>query len=241
MIKISRIWGSKRTGGGCLTHQTLRAFVATCIGLVNLSKYALGKLGMNYVLLGKVQTDNLEKRFSEYRQLCGGNYNVTVQSVLEAEKKLRLSSLLSLSSSTFGTASISIKDILASIKDYSSFEVMDSIPEYFMSICDEVLVSSFACDEQSLVYLAGCGVHKCQVSIICPVCVAIVKMDKDMLLSDNIILDLSYIQSLDRGGLKYPTYLSVMYAYRVYCVVQLLLSQRYMNASFCIQSDRKLW
>ena len=58
-------------------------------------------------------------------------------------------------------------------------------------------------------------------------CVAIVKMDKDMLLRDNIILDLSYIQSLDRGGLKYPTYLSVMYAYRVYCVVQLLLSQRY--------------
>ena len=48
-----------------------------------------------------------------------------------------------------------------------------------------------------------------------------------MLLSDKIILDLSYIQSLDRGGLNYPTYLSVMYAYRVYCVVQLFLSQRY--------------
>ena len=95
---------------------------------------------MDYILLDKVQTDNLEKRFSEYRQLCGGNYNKTVQSVLEAEKKPRISSLLSLSSSTFETASISIKDILASIKDDSNFEIMDSIPKYFMSIGDEVLV-----------------------------------------------------------------------------------------------------
>ena len=33
---------------------------------------------------------------------------------------------------------------------------------------------------------------------------------------------------IDRGGLKkYPTLLTVMFAYKVYCVIQILLSEKY--------------
>lgn len=50
-------------------------------------KYAIEYIGVPYVLPGKFQTDNLESRFGQYRQLAGGNYNITVTQVLEAEKK----------------------------------------------------------------------------------------------------------------------------------------------------------
>jgi len=39
-----------------------------------------------YILPGKLQTDNLKRRFGLYRRLCGANYYVSVAQVLEAEK-----------------------------------------------------------------------------------------------------------------------------------------------------------
>lgn len=94
---------------GCLTSQTMRALSHTSATIVHLVKYCFNKLNINYILLARIQTDNLEKRFGEYRQLCGANYNVSVQQVLEAEKKLRVSSLLCLSSSKHGH--VAVRDI----------------------------------------------------------------------------------------------------------------------------------
>ena len=61
---------------------------------------------MSYVLLGKFQTDNLESRFENYRQLSGSNYLVSMKEVLQSEKKLKVKSLLNLFSSTKGTITI---------------------------------------------------------------------------------------------------------------------------------------
>ena len=43
---------------------------------------------MQYILPGKFQTDNLEARFGQYRQLSGDQYNISIQQVFEWEKKL---------------------------------------------------------------------------------------------------------------------------------------------------------
>ena len=64
----------------------MRSLAHTSATFVHLVKYALTKLNAKYILLGKIQTDNLEKRFGEYRQLCSGNYHVSVQQVLEAKR-----------------------------------------------------------------------------------------------------------------------------------------------------------
>jgi len=56
----------------------------------------LSELGLHYVLLGKFQTDSLEARFGQYRQLSGGKYNISLRQVYESEKKLRLLSTLKL-------------------------------------------------------------------------------------------------------------------------------------------------
>ena len=52
-------WGSG--DDGCLTRQTFRALHHTCVGLVRLAKYAFTALPVKYILLGKLQTDNLER------------------------------------------------------------------------------------------------------------------------------------------------------------------------------------
>ncbi len=51
-------------------------------------------MGFDYVLLERFQSDPLEKRFSWYRQLSGGNYFLSVRQVFENEKKIEVKALL---------------------------------------------------------------------------------------------------------------------------------------------------
>ena len=41
---------------------------------------------IQYILPGKFQTDHLEARFSQYQQLSGDQYNISIQQVFESEK-----------------------------------------------------------------------------------------------------------------------------------------------------------
>ncbi|QQP53745.1 Putative LOC101234561, partial [Caligus rogercresseyi] len=45
-------------------------------------------------------SDPIEKRFGWYRQLSGGNYYISVRQILEAEKKIRVLSLVKFSNMT---------------------------------------------------------------------------------------------------------------------------------------------
>ena len=78
-------WEFAKKAGG-LTKQTFRAVRHTIATMISFIKYMLNILKVEYVLTGKCQTDNLERRFGLYRQLCGGCYHVTVTQVIEAEK-----------------------------------------------------------------------------------------------------------------------------------------------------------
>ncbi len=46
------------------------------------------------VLLGCIQSDNIESRFGWYRQLSGGNYFISVKQILDSERKIKTISLL---------------------------------------------------------------------------------------------------------------------------------------------------
>ena len=54
-----------------LTGDTSNTLHMTLLGLVDLTKTWLHK-GFNYILLGKIQSDRLEKEFSIYHQSSGG-------------------------------------------------------------------------------------------------------------------------------------------------------------------------
>lgn len=234
-------WG---TGKGCLTSQTARALIHSTITIVNVFKYCKTVLKVNYLLTGKLQTDNLERRFGEYRQLSGGNYHVSVQQVLEAEKKLRLSSALELSSDKLGH--IAVRNIRDSLLDEVS-TCENTIPSELTGIPLEVLDSCYSCDEASMVYISGFVVHKTVRLLNCHKCKDMIQMDRDLSVDDDSsddavehTLDTSYVQFLDRGGLKYPSLSAVLVGYRAYCVVQILISNKYENTFLLLQKQKSV-
>lgn len=71
---------------GKLTNKTHVALLDTVNTLMEIISFLLGDIKLSYVLLGKFQTDALEARFSQYRQMSGACYHVSVKQVLESEK-----------------------------------------------------------------------------------------------------------------------------------------------------------
>ena len=52
------------------------------------------KEGYEYVLTARFQSDPLERHFSKYRQMNGGNFLVSLREVNNSEKILKLRSLI---------------------------------------------------------------------------------------------------------------------------------------------------
>ena len=73
---------------GKLTKETFTALHHTTYAFLELTKYSLEELKMQYILLGEFQTDPLEARFGQYQQRSGDQYNISIQKVFECEKKL---------------------------------------------------------------------------------------------------------------------------------------------------------
>ena len=79
----------KETGKQGLTPETNVACISMCQTLPQLARFLLHK-GFSFVLLGHVQSDQLEHRFGSYRQMSGSNYFISVKQVVESEKKIKL-------------------------------------------------------------------------------------------------------------------------------------------------------
>ena len=77
-----------------LTPQTTLANELTFAGMANLATHLLKNKGMNKVLLGKFSSDPIEKRFGQFRQLSGANFFISVRQLLDAEKRIRILSLI---------------------------------------------------------------------------------------------------------------------------------------------------
>ena len=78
-----------------LTSDTGNALHVTLLGICGLVPKLLDR-GMKYVLTGQLQSDRLEAEFGIYRQQSGGNYNISVQQVINSlgMQRLKLSSKL---------------------------------------------------------------------------------------------------------------------------------------------------
>ena len=81
---------SKKLG---LSQQTFKALIQTNYAISELSLELLNE-GYDYVLTGRFQSDPLERRSSQYRQLSGGRFLVSLQEVLRSESIIKLKYLL---------------------------------------------------------------------------------------------------------------------------------------------------
>ena len=60
------------------------------------AEYLIEQRGFLYVLFAKMNSDPLENRYGQYRQMSGGNYFISMKNNGESERRLRVRSLLQL-------------------------------------------------------------------------------------------------------------------------------------------------
>nr|CAH7731460.1 unnamed protein product [Callosobruchus chinensis] len=169
-----------------LSSQTHTALLHTLHGMLEIVKYCFEELNLNYVLLGKFQTDPLENRFGKYRQLAGGQYHISIRQLYESEKKLRIQSLFKIFSKNLDDFHHEQRQL-----DYS----------FHPQICIENSDYEQVQYEMPVItYLAGYCCYKILRKIKCDICKLELVYDDDLVVEENYNL----ISSLNRGGLLFP-------------------------------------
>ena len=146
----------------------------------------------------------MEGRFGQYRQMSGGNYNISVTQVLESEKRLKILNYLSLKSSLKGSFHITqLNHSSSTDTDFeksatTNFECANNI---FQAIHLEELSES---DSNVLIFVSGYVAHIVKKKVLCRTCVCRLSLDSHL---DSEFLENTseYLKLVDRGGLKWPS------------------------------------
>jgi len=78
----------KALGEKGLSKETFQCAMQTTEAMPLMAEYVLQQKDFENILLGKVSSDAIEKRFGQYRQLAGSNYYVCVCQFVEDEKSI---------------------------------------------------------------------------------------------------------------------------------------------------------
>lgn len=223
---------------GKLSLQTQHAILHTCETLICLCEYLLTELKFHYVLLGKFQTDSLEGRFGQYRQMSGGNYHVSVAQILQSEKKIKVVNLLTLKSARCGQFQIS--DLFSDVNEIDFSNTNDEfINKTFEDIDKHTdVVEVTKNDFMALMYIGGYIVNSLTSKIACHSCLMSLMSDKDVEISTD--QNMFYNKNLDRGGLKVPTQYLMDVLVSEYKLFQVLISEIYENIFLNLNNQRLL-
>lgn len=215
-----KAWDANADRKFCLSKETSLALRQTCSATVGLARYLLEEKGFDYVLLGKIQSDNIESRFGWYRQCCGGNFYLSIRQVLESEKCIRLISLA--------------KFAQGSISDMIEGEKESDVDKYFIAVNADNIVDNLnkdigidcmePSDQNVLFYIAGFMAKSLQSLLRCVSCSSnLIASDKQPKIQFESAGDqgsmTQFLDSLNRGGLKTPSdlcYLSCLYIYNFF-------------------------
>ena len=76
-----------------LTSQTASAFVRTSKSHASLTEHLLAE-GHDFIMISRFQSDPLQRRYGQYRQISGGRFLVGLREATSSEKIIRLKTLL---------------------------------------------------------------------------------------------------------------------------------------------------
>ena len=93
---VSRLNEWKKSGTIGLSTETFRCAEQTSNAMPELINYVLAEKKVDYVLTGNISSDPLEARFGRFRRSSGTNYFISVNQILEAEKAIRIKSLVAI-------------------------------------------------------------------------------------------------------------------------------------------------
>ena len=189
-------WKSSQTHG--LTNQTFDALILTCRSIADLCDDLFSD-GYAYIMTGRFQTDPLERRFSQYRQMSGGRFLISLKEVLKSESIIQVKTILK--------NSLEPVDYLPNVPFVSSELIEQLVTEIVQNEEFENLILSNDCKEV-MVYISGYITHSLLLNVKCKDC-------SDCL--QNNIESSTYVERLNRGGLTIPsqslnTYLQMAFA-----------------------------
>lgn len=219
------VWEFYGHDTGVLTPETLSALRLSAQSLLALAKYCINELHFNYILLGKVQTDPLESRFGQYRQMAGGQYHISVRQLCETEGRIRLQSALPMMSA----------NDLKGIEDTNTVEGVGS------SLCipvNDVDLDELRARMPVIAYVGGYCAHAALKVLKCESC-------REHLVFNGHDADPeedthSLIKQLDRGGLKFPSALVISVVMHTEVVVKKLVAQNSCTQFFHGSNQRNV-
>jgi hypothetical protein len=220
-----------------LTRETFLALRQTCLSLRDCAIYLLSQHGFNYVLLGRLQSDDIESRFGWLRQLSGANYYVSMRQVLESDRKIRALSLTKFSG-------YSLAEIDEGIDSQSSAveKSVDTSTADF--IADTLTYQTWptASDASIIYYVSGAVARSAVRSTRCDQCKSLLtdpEQIEPIQLDEGLALDYSaaaFLDAINRGGLSKPsdyTFTLCVNSWRVYKEMQSSaeLTSRFLSSS----------
>lgn len=92
-----KMLGDQGTDRSGFTPLTMMALMSSTKTFQEIARYILTRDGIEFVLLGKCQADQIEGRFGWFRQLSGVNYYISCRQLLESDKFIEAKSLVKFS------------------------------------------------------------------------------------------------------------------------------------------------
>jgi hypothetical protein len=210
-------------GDAGLSKETFQAAKHSSESLASIAEHVIQERQFQYFLPGKCQSDKIEGKFGQYRQMNGGNLFASVLQFLESERTLRIKNLAKLELTNAEIKEIFsdscqehqqqeqkiIAQILDSLSTDNSIPLFPSIPEF---------------DQNALFYVAGCFTRQISKAMKCESC-------KDLSLSklvccepnpaeiESIQSSENFLSQVDRGGLTIPSqmmFISTVQAWQFY-------------------------
>ena len=188
-------WDQTKQFSGKFTKETYTAIFHTSNALLKISEYCLHDLGAKYVLLGKFQTDCLEARFGQYRQLAGGKYNVSLRQVFECKKKFVCFSVLKLS---IHGQKVTLNDFFL---NWDAYEIASNI---YQNYSIQITVEEINKSKKKLPVLNNIAGYCCSLinkKLKCKDCKEYIESSY----KSSTNFQTSLILGLSKGGLLYPS------------------------------------
>lgn len=176
------------------------AFQQTCRAIAQLTRYLLDNCGFKYILLGLIQSDNIEARFGWYRQLSGANYFISMRQLTESEKKIRAISLLKFSGFT-------VRDIDAVMtKKDSSKDTERLAADIHAELLFTFIPSEH--DQKIVYYICGAcarSVFRTKHCVDCKEALTLEKIPSALSIDNEDVPEAAaFVQEINRGGLLCP-------------------------------------
>ena len=211
-------WENSKKAG--LTRETFLALRHTCLALADCAAFLLDRLGFNFVLLGRLQSDPIESRFGWLRQLSGANYYVSMRQVLEGDRKIRALSLLKFSEFSLSEIDEAIQSD-ASVQlacDNTADSIADALTYTYSPSCS---------DSNTIYYVSGAIARSVVRSTKCDNCKELLvttDQQEEPHLHDVGDYDVStFLDDINRGGLCRPseyTFTLAVHCWRVYAEIK---------------------